>query len=46
VGELTEIAMPELTEAQAALFASVRDATQRALRRIGVGAAWASKLPP
>ena len=37
--------MLELTEAQARLLADVRDAAQRALRRIVVDAAPASKLP-
>ena len=37
--------MPELTEAQAGLLSDARGAAQRALRRIVVDAARASKLP-
>jgi len=37
--------MPERTEAGARLLSDVRDAAQRALRRIVVDAARASKLP-
>jgi len=37
--------MPELTETQARLLSDLRDAGQRALRRIVVDAARASKLP-